>query len=177
MYILTEPFKTATEMTHLKRTYTIECYDWKENKLEFSDTRGNQFRLQFKGNKTIVHGKTASGKSLIVQKLQSIDGIGNVRMFDFKPYSIDNIFILTSHNKDEYILGKVKQKLIIIDRGDLMIDEEMAELINDDFNTNRYLIFARKPLGIDISPNHFGKLVNHDGIIELEYDFDVKGWR
>ena len=74
----------------------------------------------------------------------------------FKPYNADNIFIVSKDNKDK--LSLQKGKLIIIDRAELILDEQMVEIINADRGDNRYLIFLRKPMGIELSPNYFGTL-------------------
>ena len=43
-----------------------KCYDWGKNILEFEDVNGNRYFLKFKGNKTIVQGESASGKTVFV---------------------------------------------------------------------------------------------------------------
>lgn len=48
-----------------------KCFDWGKNVLSFKDKNGNLFHLAFKGNKTIVCGETATGKSLIYNTLSN----------------------------------------------------------------------------------------------------------
>ena len=38
-----------------------QCYDWQSNVLKFTDVNGNKYNLKFRGNKTIVHGDSATG--------------------------------------------------------------------------------------------------------------------
>ena len=132
-----------------------QCYDWQSNVLKFTDVNGNKYNLKFRGNKTIVHGDSATGKSLLCTMLKSY--INDNNNASFKPYNADNIFIVSKDNKDKLPLQK--GKLIIIDRGD-----------------NRYLIFLRKPMGIELSPNYFGTLCKKDGELQLEYECYIRGW-
>ena len=58
----------------------------------------------------------------------------------------------------------------------VILDEQMVEIINADRGDNRYLIFLRKPMGIELSPNYFGTLCKKDGELQLEYECYVRGW-
>lgn len=90
-----------------------------------------------------------------------------------KVYDTDDIVLIDRKNIHEMINNR--HKLIIIDKGDTLLGDTEADLINKDIN-NRYLIFIRKVIGLDISPNHFGELVKHDKTLTAEYRFNVKGW-
>lgn len=90
-----------------------------------------------------MHGDSATGKSLLCTMLKSY--INDNNNASFKPYNADNIFIVSKDNKDK--LSLQKGKLIIIDRAELILDEQMVEIINADRGYNRYLIFLRKPYG------------------------------
>ena len=105
-----------------------QCYDWQSNVLKFTDVNGNKYNLKFRGNKTIVHGDSATGKSLLCTMLKSY--INDNNNASFKPYNADNIFIVSKDNKDK--LSLQKGKLIIIDRAELILDEQMVEIINAD---------------------------------------------
>ena len=67
-----------------------QCYDWQSNVLKFTDVNGNKYNLKFRGNKTIVHGDSATGKSLLCTMLKSY--INDNNNASFKPYNADNIF-------------------------------------------------------------------------------------
>ena len=149
-----------------------QCYDWQSNVLKFTDVNGNKYNLKFRGNKTIVHGDSATGRSLLCTMLKSY--INDNNNASFKPYNADNIFIVSKDNKDK--LSLQKGKLIIIDRAELILDEQMVEIINADRGDNRYLIFLRKPMGIELSPNYFGTLCKKDGELQLEYECYIRGW-
>ena len=74
-------------------------------------------------------------------------------------------------------ISEVKDKLIVIDRADIILDKTTVKTINND-SSNRYLIFARKPLGIEVTPNHFAEFqFDYDKRqVTINYLFDVKGW-
>lgn len=148
-----------------------QCYSWENNILNFTDVNDNKYCLKFKGNKTIVCGNSATGKTLICNMLRNYIDDNNVGI---KPYNVDNIFLLSRDNKDK--VYEQKDKLIIIDRAEIFIDSELVNFINADRGTNRYLIFLRKPIGIELSPNYFATLIRVDNRLELAYQFDVKGW-
>lgn len=52
-----------------------QCYDWQSNVLKFTDVNGNKYNLKFRGNKTIVHGDSATGKSLLCTMLKATSTI------------------------------------------------------------------------------------------------------
>lgn len=122
---------------------------WKSNILKFTDINGNHYDLIFKGDKTIVCGESATGKTLICSMLNNFIDDNNIGL---KPYGADNIFILSKDNKHK--LSEQQEKLIIVDRAEFLLDTETIEFINRDRGTNRYLIFLRKPMGIEVSPNY-----------------------
>ena len=146
------------------------CYDWNNNLIDFIDTNSTRYSLKLRGNKTIIMGASASGKSLLCTRLHDIIMDRNTGL---KPYEANNVFVVNEDNINK--LKSIKNKLIIIDRADLLLNKNMIDYINHDSN-NRYLIFARKPLGINLSPNYFGRLIKNDNTIEIEYEFNEKGW-
>ena len=148
-----------------------KCYDWEKNILEFEDVNGNRYFLKFKGNKTIVQGESASGKTLICSMLKDYIDDNNI---DLKPYDAGNIFMLSKDNIDK--IEKQINKLIIIDRAEFILNKETIDFINQDRGINRYLIFLRKPMGIELSPNHFAILTKHEDVINLTYEYNELGW-
>ena len=146
-----------------------QCYDWQSNVLKFTDVNGNKYNLKFRGNKTIVHGDSATGKSLLCTMLKSY--INDNNNASFKPYNADNIFIVSKDNKDK--LSLQKGKLIIIDRAELILDEQMVEIINADRGDNReddehdiYIVRG------DIFKKTYGNRV----VTELFRDVVQEGW-
>lgn len=139
----------------------MQAYDWDNNLIDFTDINGVNFIIQLKGNKTIVGGKASTGKTLLCTRLRELQP--------------DNVFVAVVDNISKII--EIKNKLIVIDRADYILDKAMVKIINEDAN-NRYLIFSRKPLGISITPNHFGEfdIDKKEKTVSLRYLFDVKGW-
>jgi IstB-like ATP binding protein. len=147
----------------------LNAYDWDTNTLEIKDKYKNHFILQLRGNRNIIKGESGTGKSFLNNFLYNAKHNQNIN----KRYNTDNLFILNMDNKSE--LDRIKGKLIIIDRADLILTDDDVETINQDHD-NRYLLFAREPLGIELSPNHQADLITDKGITFLKYRFNVKGW-
>lgn len=116
-------------------------------------------------------GKSATGKSLLCSVIREIQKDKNIAG---KKYDASNIFLIDEDNLHN--IDDKKDKLIIIDRADIILDSEAIHMINNDWGYNKYLIFSRKPLGIDLSPNYFAVLEEKDKAFSLNYLFDVKGW-
>ena len=146
-----------------------QCYNWDTNILDFNDKYGNHYYLQLRGNKNIIKGSSGTGKTYLYKKLSKL----KQKLNNISNYDIDNILLLNKDNLDK--LGKTKNKLIIIDNADLLLNNNAIDIINMD-DDNRYLIFTRVPLGIEISPNHQAEFVKEDNKTILKYRFNVKGW-
>lgn len=149
----------------------MECYNWKENRIYFKDLNGITFNIRLKGEKTVVNGASATGKTYLCSSIDTLSKDKNTG-----GYNTDNIFILNSDNMNE--IEKKSNKLIIIDRADYILSRELVRFINMNDGDNRYLIFARKGLGLEISPNYYAsmKLDNITKEISISYKFNVKGW-
>ena len=146
-----------------------QCFDWNNNILNISDLNDNVFNLKFKGLKTT--GKSATGKSLLCSIIREIQNDKNIVG---KKYDASNLFLVTEENM--YNIKNIQDKLIIIDRADIILDSEVINMINNDWGYNKYLIFSRRPLGIDLSPNYFAELEEKDKVFSLKYMFNKKEW-
>lgn len=147
-----------------------QVYNWENNTIHFKDKNENVFHIQLRGRITIVTGDSATGKTLLCSRLNSVKHDRNINA---QRYKADNVFILNEDNIDK--LKSQRNKLIIIDRAEILLDDDMVLYINEDPG-NRYLIFARKPIGIEATPNHFAEMQFVDGEIILHFEFDVEGW-
>lgn len=155
----------------------IQCYDWEENTLKLETSTGFKFNLKIKGKKTIVQGESATGKTMLCNTISQLQKSLNSK--ELSRYDFDNILIINQNNIEE--IRTANHKLIIIDRADLILrlNEPIIEFINSDRSEkNRYLIFSRVPLGIELSPNYFADMIvnEEDREITLHYKFNVKGW-
>lgn len=149
-----------------------KCYDWDSNLLEVETVAGLRFYIQMRGYKTIVGGYSATGKSFLCSTIMSYKK-AEIN-YDEDSYDTSDIILLNQENKS--IIDTVQHKLIIIDRADLFITDKDVVKMNKDIKTNRYLIFARKPMPLYITPNYYGEFVVNDKIITLRYLFNTKDW-
>lgn len=149
-----------------------QCYDRKSNKLLFTDANGITFDFQMRGMKTIVHGDSATGKSLLCTRLREIQNDYNQNDV-LKKYNADNIVVADKNWLN--VIENLNSKLIIIDRADIVLTEEIKECIKNDCS-NVYLLFMRGHIGLNISPNYYAHLVRDDNTILLEYEFSAGGW-
>ncbi|GFI11126.1 hypothetical protein IMSAGC007_03599 [Lachnospiraceae bacterium] len=150
----------------------MQCFNWDTNTLNIKTNTNKTFNFILKGNKTVVCGYSATGKSLLCNIIRRYQNSSNVQTL--KKYNLDNIFILDRSNKEK--LAEQNHKLIIIDRADLILEKADIDIINSDTDINKYLIFSRKPLGIYLSPNYFANLEVEDNTVRLRYLFNVRGW-
>lgn len=148
----------------------MQIYNWDKNRIYFIDKYETIFSISLHNGITIINGESASGKTLMCKRIMDIQKDKNKIA---QKYSADNIFIVNDDNIDK--LSQQRDKLIIIDRADILLSNKEINIINCDIH-NRYLIFARRPLGIKVTPNHFATLVKQGNDIATQYEFNVKGW-
>lgn len=146
----------------------MNAYDYNSNILDIKDKYHNHYRLQLRGNRTLIKGSSGTGKTHIFNLIDSIKN--NNTQSD---YNVDNIETINKSNIKQ--LKDFNNKLIIIDKAEDILDTDDILYINGD-TSNRYLIFSRVALGIDLSPNHQGDFKTTNGITEIVYRFSVKGW-
>lgn len=147
-----------------------KIYDWGTNTLEYSDKYGNHYILELRGTKNIIKGCSGTGKTFLYESLKKLaSSLDNVSKYD-----LSNIALINKENTGK--TSQYKNRLLIIDDADLILDESRVKKINEDVS-NRYLFFCRVPIGLEVSPNHEADLVvDSDGITRMEYRFSIKGW-
>lgn len=146
----------------------VDAYNYETNILDINDKYGNHYRLELRGNKNIIKGNSGTGKTYLSDLIESIK-----KKEVQSEYNVDNIIILNALNIDQ--LKAFKNKLIIIDRAEFLLDSQAVLYINSDLD-NRYLIFSRVPLGVDLSPNHQADFCTQGDTTVMLYRFEVKGW-
>ena len=109
----------------------------------------------------VVRVEAATGKTYMCNLIRNGNPHPDVVVFE---RGVDSLRDLTS----------LSDKLIIIDRAD-MLSAEVVEHISQDLD-NTYLIMARVPLGLGITPNYIGEFVRDNRIITMRYNFSVPGW-
>lgn len=150
----------------------IKCFNW-DSGLSLKCNESVEFNLRLKGFKAVIGGDSGTGKSLLYTKIRELQE-DNMNPSWLRKYDVSNIVLYNKKKLDD--IKKLKRHLIIIDRSDLILDKETVDWINYDCGFNKYLIFGRKLLGVDLSPNYYGKFINRNGVIQIEYEFNVGGW-
>lgn len=122
----------------LKRGFeSIISYDKKTRHLIVSQGEAVPFDIQLRGRINVVRGAAATGKTYMCTLIRTGNHHPDVVVFE---RGVDSVSDLTP----------LSDKLIIIDRAD-MLSTEVVEHISQDFG-NTYLIMARVPLGLGITP-------------------------
>lgn len=148
----------------------VNGYDFETGKFigKFNDVK---FDLDIRKPIVQIMGDSATGKTLLVNYLKAdklsakyngISDYPNVCVFDSNSSYID--------------LSGLQDKLIVIDRGDLVLPDTLIDRIRSD-KYNSYLIFARVTLPLGLSPNYYGEFkVSEDNVISIAYMFSEVGW-
>lgn len=112
-------------------------YDKKLRHLIVSSGEAVTFDIQLRGRINVVRGAAATGKTYMCTLIRNENHHTDVVVFE---RGVNSVRDLTS----------LSDKLIIIDRAD-MLSAEVVEHISQDLD-NTYLIMARVPLGLGITP-------------------------
>lgn len=108
--------------------------------------------LEFSDRITLVRGDSATGKTYLYQMLEDL------RMT--KEYQAIKLFNYKTEDFHEN-LKKCKDRFIVIDNADLLLNEEDRKFINFDFS-NQYMLFARNCDGLNLSAGSFMLLYEND---------------
>lgn len=127
------------------------------------------YDLNIRRHITQVIGNSGTGKTLLINLIKDFNNAflnsdSNIKVFSNK-FSINDL--------------DFSNKLVIIDKSDILITPELSEYINTDIK-NIYLIFGRGGLGFALSPNYYGEFIlNKDTkTISIYYEFSksyIKG--
>lgn len=144
-------------------------FDFAKGILIVNSSYGKKFEFHLRGKVTIVNGLSATGKTYLCEYIKEVQQDLNS---DFGT-EFDNVFLLNSENKD--CIYKQLKKLIIVDRAELILSNDIVNFINSD-NNNKYLIFSRGLTGIRVTPNYFATIERDEDKYVLRYEFSEKGW-
>ncbi len=108
--------------------------------------------LEFSDRITLVRGDSATGKTYLYQMLEDL------RMT--KEYQAIKLFNYKAEDFHEN-LKKCKDRFIVIDNAELLLNEEDRKFINFDFS-NQYMLFARNCDGLNLSAGSFMLLYEND---------------
>ena len=149
----------------------MQAYNYENNRLFFETKTGLVFDLSLRGNITVIRGESGTGKTLLVKSLEGIAGVGSVNYLG----NVDVSNIITVAKKTDFFDFDDVDKLVIVDRADLILSDTIVEHIRQ-YKKLRFLIFARASYDFFISPNQLGIFVRDKNTISIKYDFDKKGW-
>ncbi len=101
--------------------------------------------LNFYDRITLVRGDSAVGKTYLYQMLEDL------RMT--KEYQAIKLFNYKTEDFHEN-LKKCRDRFVVIDNADLLLDDEDRRFINFD-SSNQYMLFARNCDGLNLSSGSF----------------------
>lgn len=139
-------------------------YNYDNAMLEFKTSNNIIFNLQLRPRITIVHGDTATGKSFFVNELEQ----AKISFDELKIPDLNNVIIYDGNKFPEDT-----KSLVMIDRGDLVVTDTLAKKILKTKNLH-FLIFMRKPISLNLTPNYYGTFVRSDNTVTIDYRFSER---
>lgn len=114
--------------------------------------------LVFVDRITLVRGDSATGKTYLYQMLE------DVRMTkEYQAIKLFNYKVEDFHDN----LKKCRDRFVVIDNADLLLDDEDRSFINFD-SSNQYMLFARNCDGLNLSAGSFMLLYEADYKVSLK---------
>ena len=107
---------------------------------------------------TLVGGDSGTGKTVLYEMLEDLrltDEYKAIKLFNYK---------------SDDLLESMKQcrdRFIVIDNADILIDDEVRRFINFEFS-NQYMLFLRNCDGLNVSDKSFKVLKLNNNRITLE---------
>lgn len=120
--------------------------------------------LRFSDRITLVRGDSATGKTYLYQMLEDLkltDEYGQIKLFNYKSDDF--------HQE----LQKCRDKFIVIDNADTILDDEDRRFINFE-KTNQYLLFLRNCDGLNLSAESFKLLHEENDMVTLEKELVIR---
>lgn len=114
--------------------------------------------LEFVDRITLVRGDSATGKTYLYQMLEDLRLMKEyqaIKLFNYK----------TEEFHDN--LKKCRDRFIVIDNADLLLNDEDRRFINFD-SSNQYMLFARNCDGLNLSAGSFMLLYENDYKVSLK---------
>ena len=135
------------------------------NKINVSIASVN-FNIDFKNDLVFVEGDSGTGKTLLFKALLRHAGVYKLPIV-FLNYerTFGDVDIIRNN------LIKAKNKLIVIDNADIILDLELRGRIAMDHNHNQYLILGRNIHGLGVTKRSLSclEIVNNKGKLKYEY--------
>ena len=149
-----------------------KIYDYDTGKLVGVYRDKAVFDMVIRPRITQVYGDSGTGKTMFVDfiRLEKKWITENVAIGN----TADNIEVF-DYDLSIEALSNVNGCLIVIDKADIMLTDDIVKYILLDKN-NHYLIYSRVALPLNLSPNYYGRFVKLDKTVTIDYSFSVKGW-
>lgn len=122
------------------------------------DAKPFSFQLEFNNRITLIRGDSATGKTYLYQLLEDVrllDEYHDIKLFNYK-----------SDNFHEELL-KCKNKFIVIDNADILLNDEDRKFINFE-KSNQYLLLMRNCDGLNLAADSFTVLDEKDNYFTLK---------
>ena len=116
------------------------------------------YHLEYDDRITLVGGDSGTGKTVLYEMLEDLrltDEYKAIKLFNYK---------------SDDLLESMKQcrdRFIVIDNADILIDDEVRRFINFEFS-NQYMLFLRNCDGLNVSDKSFKVLKLDNNRITLE---------
>lgn len=116
------------------------------------------YDIMFDDRITLVGGDSGTGKTVLYEMLEDLrftDEYKAIKLFNYK---------------SDDLLASMKQcrdKFIVVDNADILIDDEIRRFINFEFS-NQYMLFLRNCDGLNVSDKSFKVLKVDKNKITLE---------
>lgn len=116
------------------------------------------YDLRFEDRITLVGGDSGTGKTFLYEMLEDL------RLTE--PYCAIKLFNYKSDNFHD-LLHQCRDCFIVIDNGDILVDDDVRKFINFEFS-NQYMLFLRNCDGLNVSDRSFKILQLEGNRITLE---------
>ncbi|MCD8130683.1 MAG: ATPase [Lachnospiraceae bacterium] len=118
------------------------------------------YDLKFEDRITLVGGDSGTGKTVLYEMLEDLkmtEDYSAIKLFNYKT---DGVFEQ---------LKQCRNKFVVIDNADILIDDEIRRFINFEFS-NQYMLFLRNCDGLNVSGKSFKvmRLCNNRVTLEEE---------
>ena len=116
------------------------------------------YRLEFESRITLVRGDSATGKTYLYQVMEDLkmtEEYSSMKLFNYKSEEF--------HSE----LKKCRNKFIVVDNADIILDDEDRAFINFE-KSNQYLLFLRNCDGLNLSADSFMLLREQGYLVTLE---------
>ena len=116
------------------------------------------YQLHFESRITLVRGDSATGKTFLYQMLEDVKQLEAYRRIMLFNYKTDDFHTA---------LRACRDKFIVIDNGDTILEEEDRRFINFE-KSNQYLLFLRNCDGLNVTADSFTILCENKYRVSLQ---------